>query len=81
MSRLREDMEALLEAGRSSNKKLAFPSHDVMDLEKKYHDFDRYFQKHARKGDPKHRKAMDKALGTFVTLLAQLKDAENTLYY
>lgn len=77
MSQLRKNMESLLEG----DKKLAFPSHDVMDLEKKYHDFDRYYQKHARRGDPKHRKAMNKALGTFVTLLSQLKDAENTLYY
>ena len=80
MSQLREDMEALLE-GKASDLKLAFPSHEVMELDKVYDRLERYFQRYARKGDPKHRKAMDKAMGTFVTLLARLKEAENTLYY
>jgi hypothetical protein len=62
--------------------KVKFPHHNGLEAaEKIYKIFDDFERQHKRHMMPHQKAAMDKALGTFVTLLAQLKRAEESLYY
>ena len=84
--------KALLDILRASGKgaaqqdwKVQFPSHDVRDeLDKLYDRLSDYQKGVQRDRDPdlqNHKKLLDKALGSFVTLMAQVKRAEEALYY
>lgn len=66
--------------------KLRFPSHPGREaLEDIYRQiFSKYVAELRRDSDPalrNHKELMHKAMGTFVTLLAQVKDAERALYW
>ena len=63
--------------------KSKFPSHDVLNLDKVYNKFN-LLQKEMRSSKEEKvvnaSKSMTKALKTFVSLRAQLKEAETFLY-
>jgi uncharacterized protein YeaO (DUF488 family) len=61
--------------------KVKFPSHALMDLDEKvYKKFDDFHRQYHKQLTPEQDQKFEKALRTFVTLLAQLKDAERSLY-
>lgn len=65
----------------ASDLKVKFPSHALMDLDDKvYKQFDDFHRQHHKNLTPDQDKKFETALRTFVTLLAQLKDAERSLY-
>jgi len=69
------------EGAEPPNLKVKFPSHALMDLDSKtYKMFDDWYRQHMKHMTSQQSAAFKKALGTFVTLLAQLKDAERSLY-
>ena len=69
------------EAAKAPDLKVKFPSHALMDLkDKTYKLFDNFHRQYRRHLTPEQDKKFDKALGTFVSLTAQLADAERSLY-
>lgn len=81
---IRQDILPLLREGGSREMAVYFPSHALSELGKVYDKLNSYNSKVMRDRHPKlaeHKKLMSTVMDNFVSLLAQLKRAEEALYY